>query len=166
MTTWKTSLIFDDRVNDRRAKLKLSFPPLYRYTDIYNTLENLVQMIGWDPIKYLPNCITFKLVSYMETPLRVADWNKFILNRDKIKIIIFDPSKFYYALYTERGEKLIQTGKMQTIYNDIQIEYVREPLLLYKINDSGTKIQLIDVIDNPKRHYNNLVNRMIKQYNY
>lgn len=123
-------------------------------------------MVGWDPVKYEPNYITFKLTSYMEKPSRVTDWRKFILNRDKIKVIIFDPHKFYYALFTERGEKLIQTGKIKTIYNDIRIEYVKEPLLLYKVNDSGDRIKLIDVIDNPRRHYNNLINRMVKRYNY
>ncbi len=166
MTSWKAYLIFDDKIHDKETKLKITFPPLYTYKCLYNNLKSFFHIIGWDPIDYPPNHITFKLASYMEEPTRVVDWNKFILSRDEIHIVIFNPNSHYYALFTQQGEKLIQTTKADTIYNDIKIEHVKEPLLLYKINESGTKIKLIDVIDNPMRMYNKVVKRLIHRYGW
>ena len=164
MTTWKVYLTVNDRINNRKSKLKFNFPPLYRYKTLYNNLPILLQTIGWSPIIYHPSYVTFKFGSYRDTPIKVDDWDNFILNRDKIHIIIFDPRIYSYALFTENGKKIMQTTKIETIYEDIKIEMVHKPLLLYKVNITGAKIELIDVIDNPIRHYNDVVNRLIQRY--
>ena len=164
MTTWKADLIFDNRINNRKNKLKFTFPVLYNYNTLYNNLITLFKCIGWKPIKYGRNCIDFQLLTYRDNPMSIDDWNNYILNRDIIQIVIFDPRMYYYGLYTTGGVKLMVSKNIKTIYDDIKMEFVRQTLLIYLINESGIQLKLIDVLDNPKVYYNQVVNRLVHNY--
>jgi len=160
MTFWNASLIFIDKIIPRTTKLPLSFVPLYTYRKLYNNLKNLYKSIGWD-WKYTEKNVIFKISTYMDEPAKVTNWDKYILNRDIIQVIIYDPNNYYYGLYTKQKDKIMEFNTIERIYKDIQVENITEPLLIYSINEVNERIKLIDVIDNPKRRYNKLVNRMI-----
>jgi len=166
MASWKAHLVFIDKFRKKETILKFVFPPLYTYNCLYNNLKSLFKTIKWDLIDYPPNYIAFKLTSYSEDSTIITDWDKFIINEDKIQVIIFNPNIYHYALFSQQGEKLMQASSAETIYNDIKIEFVREPLLLYKVNYNGTKIKWIDIIDNPKRMYNEVVIGLIHTYGW
>ena len=98
----------------------------------------------------------------MAIPTKITDWNRYVLDEDIIHIILYNPNIIEYALYTENGDKLIQSNNQDVIYNDIHYDNITEPLLLYIVSETGDKISLLDVIDNPKRWYNDVVTRMVK----
>jgi len=71
-----------------------------------------------------------------------------------------------YALFNERGEKLMKSSNIKSIYKKIDIKKIYEPLLIYHMNYKKDKIKLVDVLDNPERHYKEVVNRLISKYNW
>lgn len=160
MTYWKIYLFLIDKINDVEFKVKHKISPLYTYSDLYHQLPNIYENVKSN---YTMNNITFKLCSYMEEPVKINNWRKFILNKDRIRVIIYDPTKLYYGLFTESDDMVIQSSKIETIYEDIQYNHVNETLLIYMIDQAGEKQKLVDIIDNPKRHYNALINRMVKK---
>ena len=164
MATWKANLYFDDRIGNRKQKINFAFPALYRYKLLYDNLETLFKYIGWDGFEYEKYKVVFKLSTYKDEPVDIEDLNKYILNRDKINIIIFDPKIINYSLYTERGDILLTTSSLQSIYSDINIDNLNEVLKLYAVNESGTQLKLLDIIINPKMYYNQAVNRLIHNY--
>ena len=163
MSTWSASLIFIDKINNRENKIKFTFPPLYTYNTLYRNLEKIYKTIGWGVLNYSKEYITFKMVTFIGEPVKIINWTDYIINKDRIHIIIHNPKPTYYALYTELGEKVIQTTKIKAIYDDIKIDHITERLLLYRVNKNGSKIKLIDVIDSSERIYNQLINRMISR---
>ncbi len=165
MTIWTSYLVFKDLINDKKIRIKFKHEIIYTYKSLYDNLEKLFQDIGWKQT-YSSSWITFKLGNHTNKPIRIIDWNKYILNKDKIYIILFNPSVHSYGLFNQKGDKLIETSNAKTIYQDIKIELIKEPLYLYQLNACGTKTKLIDVIDNPKRCYNEVVNRLILNYGW
>ena len=162
MTTWKTNLIFENKINNKTASIIFKYSPLYTYTKLHNNLNILFKRIGWDISDN--TSVSFKLLSYRDEPLDIIDWNKFILNRDKIKITIYDPTVFYYGLYTERGDRLMLSKNIKRIYSDIKMELVTMTLLIYLVSESGVRIKLIDVIDKGEIYYNKVATRLVKKY--
>ena len=129
---------------------------------LYDNIKDVLYDIEWLSDNNNINNLLFRLVTDMEYPLRINNWDRYILDKDIIQIIIYNSKIIEYALYTERGDKLIQSKTQNVIYNDIDHDNITEPLLLYSVTELGDKIKLIDVIDNPKRWYNEVVTRMIK----
>lgn len=164
MIIWKADLIFYDQVNDRKQELQFDFPGLYKYSQLYDNLKILFTSIGWDNFRYDRYKIDFKLLTYRDKPVDVQDWNKYILNRDQIEIVISNPDLISYSLYTERGDVLLTTSKLANIYSDININSLNQVLKIYMVNRSRTKRKLIDVIINSKMLYNQMVNRLIHDY--
>jgi len=163
MEYWSAYLTFNDKLNKIKFVVKYNFIPLFTYNELYDKLGNILEAIGFEKINYSRENIVFKLTTYTEEPPKVIDWNMFILDQDKIEVIFYDPKKWYYELYTERGYKIVRTNKLSLIYDDIYFDRIIEPLLIYLVDDTDQKRKLVDVIDNPKRMYNELVNRMIKR---
>ncbi len=163
MEYWSGYLIFNDKLNKLKFVVKYNFIPLFTYKDLYTKIDNIFEAIGFEKINYSQENIVFKLTTYMEEPVKIIDWSTFILDQDKIEVIFYDPKKWYYELYTEKGKKIFRTNKLSLIYDDIYVDRIIEPLLLYIVDDTDQKRKLVDVIDNPKRMYNELVNRMIKR---
>lgn len=161
MTRWKVYLIFIDNTNSRKTTIKHSFRPLYTYRLLLSDLDKLYKKIDWKVPKGFK--ITFKLSSYRQNPELIDDLDRYILNRDKIEIVFYNPKIINYGLFSESDELLLRSSSMITIYNDIEIDKLNQTLLLYTIDDTKNKIKLIDVIDNPKRLYNELINRMVKR---
>jgi hypothetical protein len=166
MTTWKAYLTFKNTIRNVTTKLKFTFSPIYNYDKLYRNLDDLLKTIGWKNTEYTTKNVAFKLTSYVKTPIYITDWKKYIIHKDKIQIIFFDPNKHYYALYDQKGEIVLKSETIDKIYQEINIDLVPEPLELYLVNDIDIKLKLIDIIDNPKRHYNQVVTRLVKKYNY
>ena len=159
---WRSTLILNNKINDRYVKLNFMHRCLYTYNDLY---DNLSEAIG-SKMRYKKHQISFKTSgwNYGLNYIRVDDWNRFLDHDNIIKIKIYDPTDNNYILYTEKGEKLMKTKDIKIIYKTIKLEKVDQPLLIYLCSANKTKIKLIDVIDPPQHHYNKLVNRLVSKY--
>ena len=160
MATWKADLYFEDRINNRKNNIKFTFPALYTYNKLYNNLKKLFKVIGWNEVKYDRNNI--RLMS--DDQVIINNWNNYILDRDKIQIILFDPTVYHYSLRTLNDVNLLTTSNIETLYDDIKIDLINETLLVYMVNDLGIKIKLIDVLDNPNIYHTQVTNRLIHNY--
>lgn len=174
---WQAFLLFRDNINNRKKEITFTFVPLYTYNKLFENITNILQDIGWvnssgnitdgDNIggeEIDPSFITFKLKSYKKKPEIVRDWKSYILNRDQIQIEISDPNKPFYGLYTRRGNRLLMTSNLRSIYEDIHIDRLRYPVFIYLLNGSGKRLKLLDVVDNPDRYYNQLITRIVHDY--
>lgn len=164
MANWKATLIFEDKINNRKQDLQFNFPPLYNYHKLYDNLKVIFKCIGWERLEFERHKVDFKILTYRDDPIDVNDWNIYILNRDEVKIVIFDPNKIYYTLCTDHEIDLMTTSNLTTIYDDLNIELLKEVLKIYAVTESGTRLGLVDVIVNPRMLYNRVVNRMIHNY--
>lgn len=160
--SWSAYLLFIDKINKKQIEIEHSFNPVYKYNDLFKDIEMLYALIGWE-IKYCKKNVVFKLATYLDAPTKVDDWDNYILNHDNIQVILYDSTIIEYGLFTEDNDLIIQTYKPEIIYGDIDYEKIDQPLLLYTVTENGDKLKLIDVIDNPQRMYNDLVNRMVKK---
>ena len=160
--SWTVSLILINKNVNQEFTIKYNFCPPYTYNKLYDELLEIYDIIGWlKNNKSNRKNIIFKLSTNMKTPVKITNWDKYILDHDIIYIILYNSDIVEYGLYTERGDKLMQTNKPEIIYNDIDYNNITEPLLLYSVTETGDKIQLLDVIDSPKRWYNEIVTRMV-----
>jgi len=156
---WSVNLCFIDRDEKKIYKLKHVVKPLYTYENLNRDLSFLAGTIGWS----LNNKnIEFKLASYTKAK-KIDDWNRFILHRDTVHIIFSKTNFCFYTLSNTKGDIFLCHKSISKIYSKAQ-EIKNEILLICQINETKTKIKIIDVIDNPVIHYNNLVNRMIHNY--
>lgn len=160
--SWSASLVLINNNSNREFTIKYNFYPPYTYNELYNEIIDIYDIIGWsENTKIIKRNIILKLFTNGENLIKITNWNKYLLDDDKIYIILYNSDKVEYALYTEKGAKLIQANKTDIIYNDIDYDNITEPLLLYSVTETGDKIKLLDVIDTPKRWYNEIVTRMV-----
>lgn len=160
--SWSTSLILINKNISQEFTIKYNFCPPYTYNNLYNEIIDIYDIIGWsENSKIIRKNIILKLFTDMKNPIKITNWNKYLLDNDIIYVILYNSDIVEYALYTEKGDKLIQANKPNIIYNDIDYDNITEPLLLYSVTETGDKIKLLDVIDTPKRWYNEIVTRMV-----
>jgi len=158
MTNWKCRLVLIDEIDNTTKTVTLSFPPPYKYKDIYDDLSDIVDING--------RGIKFELSTYKRHHVLIRDWNKYVLNRDTINVIMYDNNIILFSLETKNRKSLITYSNIRDIYRDIIFDLITEPLLIYMIDGGQNRIKLIDVIDNPKRHLNNVITRLVKRYGY
>jgi len=161
----KIGLTFNNHIDNLTYKTSFIFVPLLRYNDLYNNMSQILRNIGLN-LKIPKHCVSFELTTYRNIPTPIKDWNKYVLNEDRITVTLSNPYVRNYQLATEKGEKIMTMNKISKIYNEIDYDGITEPLMIYLVDGSNTKLRLVDVIDNPIRHYNNVVTRMVKKYAY
>lgn len=160
---WSISLVFKNKISNEIVNDTLEYEPYYTYYDLFYHVKWFCKSYGWK-IKITKYNVAFSLASYTQNPVDVDDWNRYILNTDKIIVSISDPNESLYGLFTKRGKKLLKVNQLQKIYNDIDIEKLNQPLFIWEIDSSNRKIKLLDVIDNPAIYYNRLINRLVAKY--
>ena len=157
------SLVFKNKITNETINDVLQYKPFYTYQDLFYHVDEFCKSFGWK-IRITKYNVNFKLVGYTRNPMDVNDWNKYILNTDKIIIVVNDPNKSLYGLFTKNGKKLLKANQLRKIYADIDINKLDQPLLIWKIDSSNRKLKLLDVIDNPTMYHNRLINRLVSRY--
>lgn len=162
--SWVVTLCFIDQVKRKIHKYQQRFFPLYTYHKLYHNLDTFMKNIGWDQINYKTTAIDFKLASYKDEPVVVSDWDKLILNKDVIHIVLYDPNVYFYSLFSQHGEVLKSDKSIKSIYQSLNSFKDCEFLFIYLINEPKTKAKLIDVIYNTQVSYNQTVNKLVHNY--
>ena len=157
MTHWHAYISIDDKINDSTYQKRLSFEPLYTYNHLYHDIIRIVGSVS-------KNYIAFKITTYKKEPEIIDDWRKYVLNRDRIDVIVYQPNETFYTIFV-KDQPIKTYTKLSIIYDDIDFEHVSETVIIYQTDLVGNKLKLIDVIDNPTTQYNNLITRMIHKYN-
>lgn len=157
---WTINLCFIDQDKKKIYKLSHTVKPLYTYFDLKEDIDFLTKKIGWSAKN---KTIQFKLASYSNVK-KIENWNRFILHRDTVHIILSLYNPIFYTLSNIKGDILLFDTSIQKIYSRANTEKGNETLLICQVDENKTKIKIIDIIDNPKVYYNKLVNRMIHNY--
>ena len=153
MTTWIAYLTIDNQIENRKLETEINFRPFYTYNHLYQNLKTIFD--------YPKDHVIF-----ICKRKKIKDWTKFLLNQDYIYVALFYSTVRKYLLVGESGDIVTTRDNVETIYRDLEINSIDEPLLLWLIDPGGNKIQLIDVLDNPMRYYNDMIDRMIRIYKY
>ena len=160
---WSMSLVFKNKITNKTINNVFEYEPFYTYHDLFYHIDELCKSFGWK-IRITKYNINFKLSNYTRNPMEVNNWDKYILNSDKIIIVVDDPDKLLYGLFTKNGKILLKSNQLQKIYDDIHLDKLNQPLLIWEIDSSNHKLKLLDVIDNPIIYYNKLINRLVSKY--
>ncbi len=156
---WKVRIFLNNLVIEQDRTITLSFSPLYKYKDLYVDLAKIIGLKRNYRMK-------FEIVTYKKYPKRIKDLDTYILNRDTIDVTVYDSNIILYRLEKRNDPNIITTSEVNNIYREIKLDKVTEPLLIYEIDGCGDKIRLYDVIDNPQRHLNAVITRLVKRYDY
>jgi len=156
---WKANIKIVDNVNNVQKEIIYEFKNLIQYLHLFNDLPNL----------YDPPCrceIVF-VFNYLDKREIVTNLERYILNGDQIEIVIKREIPLYMLCDCKTGD-VIQSHEnikeLYKIYNESLIDVMDCEILL--IRRCGGKMKLIDVLDSPKRHYNECLNRLIHRYNF
>jgi hypothetical protein len=156
-----SKLIIDDGYIVKSLTLKSENP--FKFFDILDYINKLYTLTN--------KCQLSFYLCQNDRILLVNDIEKFIKNNDEILVKIIRPSS-YYALIDSKNNFLFSAYHLRDLYNYFY-DYIQSPLynnspqamLIYEINEYNMG-KLIDVLDTPKRHLNECVNRLIHNYNY
>ena len=97
----------------------------------------------------------------------VDDYNKYIINGDKIELKIVETSPLYFLIDVLSYNKLKTSYCIKDLYKLFITQYQNNvdcEILLVK--QFGNTMTLIDVLDTPLRHHNECINRLIHEYNF
>ena len=155
---WTAVLMIKNKITNTNKNIVINIPYLYTYNILFGNINKLCDYKS-------NNVVTFSLCSYKDIPVIVEDWTRYILDKDKILIIIREKSVIKYSLFTGIGAKVMTVSKIEDIYKDVKMEHVIDPLFIYAINEKGHR-KLIDVITNETKLYNDLITRLVHNYNW
>ena len=173
--SWSASLKIE--VNGVCKEINYYFVCIRKYSQLYDDLPSILEKLEWsnksDKNKTIikdTNQVEFYF-TYLGKKIKVDDWEKYILNKEKIDIHINTESKPVYALVDSyQGDKVITS----TNINDLYSYYEKQkhlfnntyPMLIYSVDIRALKTKLLDVIENSQAHLNACINRMVSKYNY
>lgn len=163
---WISKITIIDKVANNKTKIHFSFPPYYTYNRLYDHIPTLLKIVGWEAVnmhKYQRRDVIFEK-RVCSHNMKIGDWDNFILHRDKITITLLDSNSYYYGVYS-KSLKMLMIGKnLPSIYQRIDQFLPNKTLLIYLIDGTYKRVKLIDVLDNPIRYHNRVINRLIHNY--
>jgi hypothetical protein len=156
---WKATIKIVDNVNNVEKDIEYKFNKITTYSNLFNDLPNLYSVEC--------KCVVDMYFIYLEKRELVKDLYKYILNRDVIEIVLKKQIPTYMLCDVINGERIktsTNIKELYKVYNDRLHKTMDCELLLVKQEDD--KLTLIDVLDSPKRLYNECLNRLIHKYNF
>lgn len=164
---WSASLKIN--VNGIHTQSKYYFKTIRKYIHLYQDLPDILVNLGY-PQKLIKDSsqVSFDF-EYLNKKVFVDDWDKYILQNEKISITVSPiPVPSYVLVDSFQDDKLVVSTDLQELYkycykcnfNSIH------PVLIYVTDIKLNKTRLLDVIENPKAHLNACINRLIHKYNY
>ena len=160
---WKADLHIIDKIRKIESKYVYQFNRIMKYNDLFKDLKQILLSIKYDKkdANVLPCQVKFKF-NFLDTDHLIIDWENYILNKERITIIIFYPPIIYYLIDSFSNTTLFYSNNIKDIYNYYnnlknQIDY---PVFI------RNNYRLIDVLENPNSYINSCINRLIRKYNY
>lgn len=157
--SWKADVKIVDNVNGVVKNIEYRFNKISKYIYLFNELENL-----YDP-KCKCSIIIYSI--FLEQKRIVNNLDKYILNGDQIEIVLNLEVPVYMLTDIKSGDVIKSDKNMKTLYK-LYYEHLENTMdcELLLIRRYAGKLSLIDVLDSPRRHYNECLNRLIHKYNF
>ena len=161
---WNANLRIIDKIRNLENEAIYYFKKVSKYKQLFEYLPLLLSTIDYKKKECnIPsNYVTF-VFYYLDKQHIVDNWDKYILNRDKIDIIISRPLKNYYLIESLSNITLVQSNDIKDlyIYYNKRVKNIANSAILVK---DGSR--LIDVLENPDRFLKDCINRLMDTYNY
>ena len=158
-------LIIEHGEITKQLNLKSNIP--FQFLDILNEISNLCPDIDNNAKLAFYLCKSLDSLNDVEL---ICDLTRFVKHEDHIFLRIYRDMPYFALKDVKNNSFLLSSYDIKELYNFyIQnmiylSQTLNSELLIYEIN--GTNHNLIDVLDNPDRHLNECINRMVKCYNF
>jgi len=153
---WKAFLKIKDGVNHVEKTVEYKF---YKVTTYLNLFHDLYLVYPKFKKEYE---VEFKF-NYLDNSTLIDDLSKYILNNDKIEIIINKCKPMYYLYDPIFKDEIVQCYNIKKLYEYADKNIVGEILLYVK---RGCIHKLVDVLTKPDYYKSECINRLMKKYNY